>query len=34
LIIVNKQPTSYDRYANFIVKDLEEFCHILRTSIK
>jgi NAD-dependent deacetylase len=29
LIIVNNQPTPYDRYADFIVKDLEAFCLIL-----
>lgn len=34
LIIVNNQPTPYDRHADIIVNDLEEFCQIIGTSIK
>ena len=33
LIIVNNQPTPYDRFADFLVRDLEEFFHIIQTSI-
>jgi len=34
LIIVNNQPTPYDSYADYLVRDLKEFCLIIEESIK
>nr|WP_184748914.1 NAD-dependent protein deacylase [Spirochaeta isovalerica] len=34
LIVVNNQPTPYDRYASALCSDLEEFCSITKKGIK
>lgn len=33
LIIVNNQPTPYDRYASYRMDDLEEFCRVLEDGL-
>jgi len=34
LIVVNNQPTPYDRYTDYLFKDLEDFCNILKKIIQ